>query len=322
MFNLLLNYVLQKHLFIFFVVLNMTTLSNIKYSISELSKLSGIKQHTIRIWEQRYGILIPERTDTKIRFYSDKELKLIMNIALLNKKGLKISKIAMLSEQELLTKVNEVEIVQYNHDIVIDQLTKSMISFDEPVFEKIINSAILNFGFQSVMLEVVYPFLEKIGLLWQTGHINPAQEHFISNLIRQKIIVAIDGQVVSYKANTKKVMLFLPQHELHEIAILFYSYILKLNHHHVIYLGANLPNIHVQEVINVYEPDFVFTVLTSSLNLKNTRQLFLQSSTNNPSIKFMIGGCQAYNLEDIGLSNINILHSLQEELDFCVNIEP
>lgn len=300
----------------------MTTLSNIKYSISELSKLSGIKQHTIRIWEQRYGILIPERTDTKIRFYSDKELKLIMNIALLNKKGLKISKIAMLSEQELLTKVNEVEIVQYNHDIVIDQLTKSMISFDEPVFEKIINSAILNFGFQSVMLEVVYPFLEKIGLLWQTGHINPAQEHFISNLIRQKIIVAIDGQVVSYKANTKKVMLFLPQHELHEIAILFYSYILKLNHHHVIYLGANLPNIHVQEVINVYEPDFVFTVLTSSLNLKNTRQLFLQSSTNNPSIKFMIGGCQAYNLEDIGLSNINILHSLQEELDFCVNIEP
>jgi len=322
LFNLLLNYVLQKHLFIFFVVLNMTTLSNIKYSISELSKLSGIKQHTIRIWEQRYGILIPERTDTKIRFYSDKELKLIMNIALLNKKGLKISKIAMLSEQELLTKVNEVEIVQYNHDIVIDQLTKSMISFDEPVFEKIINSAILNFGFQSVMLEVVYPFLEKIGLLWQTGHINPAQEHFISNLIRQKIIVAIDGQVVSYKANTKKVMLFLPQHELHEIAILFYSYILKLNHHHVIYLGANLPNIHVQEVINVYEPDFVFTVLTSSLNLKNTRQLFLQSSTNNPSIKFMIGGCQAYNLEDIGLSNINILHSLQEELDFCVNIEP
>jgi len=300
----------------------MTTLSNIKYSISELSKLSGIKQHTIRIWEQRYNLLKPERTDTKIRFYSDKELKLIMNIALLNKKGLKISKIAMLSEQELLTKVNEVEIVQYNHDIVIDQLTKSMISFDEPVFEKIINSAILNFGFQSVMLEVVYPFLEKIGLLWQTGHINPAQEHFISNLIRQKIIVAIDGQVVSYKANTKKVMLFLPQHELHEIAILFYSYILKLNHHHVIYLGANLPNIHVQEVINVYEPDFVFTVLTSSLNLKNTRQLFLQSSTNNPSIKFMIGGCQAYNLEDIGLSNINILHSLQEELDFCVNIEP
>ena len=297
----------------------MTTLSNIKYSISELSKLSGIKQHTIRIWEQRYGILIPERTDTKIRFYSDKELKHIMNIALLNKKGLKISKIAMLSDQELLTKVNEVELIQYSHDIVIDQLTKSMISFDEPVFEKIINNAILNFGFQSVMLEVIYPFLEKIGLLWQTGHINPAQEHFISNLIRQKIIVAIDGQVVSYKADTKKVMLFLPQHELHEIAILFYSYILKLNHHHVIYLGANLPNIHVQEVINVYEPDFVFTVLTSSLNLKNTRQLFLQSSTNNPSIKFMIGGCQAHNLEDIKLSNVKILSSLKEELDFCVD---
>ena len=295
----------------------MTKLSNIKYSISELSKLSGIKQHTIRIWEQRYGILVPERTDTKIRFYSDNELKLIMNIALLNKKGLKISKIAKLSDQELLDKVSEVEVIQYSHEIVIDQLTKSMISFDEPLFEKIINNAILNFGFQSVMLEVIYPFLEKIGLLWQTGHINPAQEHFISNLIRQKIIVAIDGQVVSYRANTKKVMVFLPQHELHEIAILFYSYILKLNHHHVIYLGANLPNVHVQEVINVYEPDFVFTVLTSSLNLKNTKQLFLQSATNNPTINFMLGGCQAFNLEDIGLSNVKILRSLQEELDFC-----
>ena len=297
----------------------MNTLSNIKYSISELARLSGIKQHTIRIWEQRYDILKPERTDTKIRFYSDKELKLIMNIALLNKKGLKISKIAMLSENELLTRVSDVEVDLYSHEIVIDQLTKSMISFDEPLFEKIFNNAILNFGFKSVMLEVIYPFLEKIGILWQTGHINPAQEHFISNLIRQKIIVAIDGQVVSYRSETKKIMLFLPQHELHEIAILFYSYILKLNQNHVIYLGANLPNVHVQEVINVYEPDFVFTVLTSSLNLKNTKQLFLQSSKSNPTIKFMIGGCQAYNLVDIKSENVKILNSLQEELDFCVD---
>ena len=299
----------------------MTTLSSIKYSISDLSKLSGIKQHTIRIWEQRYDILKPERTDTKIRFYSDKELKQIMNIALLNKKGLKISKIAELSDKELLSKVNEVEKSEYNQDIVIDQLTKSMISFDELSFEKIINKAILNFGFKSVMLEVIYPFLEKIGLLWQTGHINPAQEHFISNLIRQKIIVAIDGQVIKHKPESKKVMMFLPQNELHEIAILFYSYVLKLNHHHVIYLGANLPNIHVQEVIKVYEPDFVFTVLTSSLNFKNTNHLFWHSAVNNPSIQFMIGGSQACNIDVDGLTNVKKLLSLQEELDFCVSAE-
>ena len=118
----------------------MNALGNIKYSITDLSRLSGIKQHTIRIWEQRYGILKPERTDTKIRFYSDKELKQIINISLLNKNGLKISKIALLSDAELLEKVNELENTHYNHEIVVDQLTKSMIEFDEIGFEKIVNT--------------------------------------------------------------------------------------------------------------------------------------------------------------------------------------
>ena len=297
----------------------MNALGNIKYSITDLSRLSGIKQHTIRIWEQRYGILKPERTDTKIRFYSDKELKQIINISLLNKKGLKISKIALLSVEALLEKVNEIEDNQYSHEIVVDQLTKSMIDFDEQAFEKIINTSILKFGFQSVILDIVYPFLEKIGMLWLTGNINPAQEHFISNLIRQKIIVSIDGQSVNYKADSKKIMMFLPQHELHELAFLFYSYLLKLNNHHVIYLGANLPNADVQTVIDVYEPDIIYSVLTSSLHLKNTKQLFTQITTQNPKIKFFVGGCQACQLKELELPNTLLLYSLQEELDFCTN---
>ncbi len=299
----------------------MNRLGNIKYSITDLSRLSGIKQHTIRIWEQRYGILQPERTDTKIRFYSDKELKQIINISMLNKRGLKISKIALLSDVELNDKVNDVEVSQYSHEIVVDQLTKSMIDFDEIAFEKIINTSILKFGFQSVILDVIYPFLEKIGLLWLSGNINPAQEHFISNLIRQKIIVAIDGQSLQYTPDSKKVMMFLPQHELHEIAFLFYSYLLKLNHHHVIYLGANLPNADVQEVIKVYEPDIVFSVLTSSLHLKNTKQLFAQIAANNSSINILVGGPQANQLLEFVTSNFHILHSLEEELEFCKTLE-
>ena len=298
----------------------MNALGNIKYSITDLSRLSGIKQHTIRIWEQRYGILKPERTDTKIRFYSDKELKQIINISLLNKNGLKISKIALLSDAELLEKVNELENTHYNHEIVVDQLTKSMIEFDEIGFEKIVNTSILKFGFQSVVIDVIYPFLEKIGLLWLTGNINPAQEHFISNLIRQKIIVAIDGQTAHYKSDTKKVMMFLPQHELHEIAFLFYSYLLKINQYHVIYLGANLPNADVQTVIDVYEPDVIYSVLTSSLHLKNTKQLFNQITKQNKGIQFVVGGCQAKNLEDILTPNMRILYSLQDELEFCKDI--
>ena len=298
----------------------MKTLGNINYSISELARLSGIKQHTIRIWEQRYGILKPKRTDTKIRFYSDEELKLIINISLLNKNGLKISKIAQLSEEELERSVHELETKAYSHFIVVNQITKSMIAFDELLFEKIINSAILQFGFKSVILEIIYPFLEKIGLLWVTGNINPAQEHFISNLIRQKIIVAIDGQVSYHEKDSKKVMLFLPQHELHEIALLFYSYLLKTNKHQVVYLGANLPNADVKTVIDVYEPDIVFTVLTSSLHIKSSIQIFKNSAESYPAIQFVVGGAQAYQLAGIDASNVHLIYSLDEELAFCTNL--
>ena len=298
----------------------MNTLANINYSISELAKLSGIKQHTIRIWEQRYGILKPKRTDTRIRFYSDEELRLIINISLLNKNGLKISKIAKLSETELEKSVHQLETKEYSKDIVVNQLTKSMIAFDELQFEKIINSAILKFGFATVILDIIYPFLEKIGLLWVTGNINPAQEHFMTNLIRQKIIVAIDGQINYQDTNAKKIMLFLPQHELHELALLFYCFLLKTNKQNVIYLGANLPNADVKTVIDVYKPDIVFSVLTSSLHLKSTTQMFKNTSESYPSIHIVVGGAQASQLKDIKSSNFHIIHSLEEELNFCNNL--
>jgi MerR family transcriptional regulator, light-induced transcriptional regulator len=290
--------------------------NNIKYSISELAMLSGIKPHTIRIWEQRYGLLKPSRTDTKIRYYTDEDLKQLMNVSLLNRNGVKISKIACLCKDGLKDKVNEIETTCCTNQIIVDQLTKCMIAFDEQAFEKLINSAILKHGFKIVMLEIIYPFLEKIGLLWVTGNINPAQEHFISNLIRQKIIVAIDGHVCHFTSKSKKVMMFLPQHELHELSLLFFAYHLKTQNHHLIYLGSNIPNADVQPVIDVYEPDYVFTVLTSALHLKTTSELFVNLAKKNTTIKFEIAGVQAFHLSKSNAKNIHCFKSLNEVMNF------
>ncbi|MEQ9302640.1 MAG: MerR family transcriptional regulator, partial [Marinoscillum sp.] len=164
------------------------------FSIRDLEHLSGIKAHTLRIWEQRYELIKPKRTDTNIRYYDDHDLKLILNVALLKENGIKISKIAEMSDGELQREVLKLTERNLRYPEQIHALTISMVDLDEDRFNKIISSNILKLGFEKTMMNVIYPFLSKIGILWQTSAINPAQVHFISNLVRQKLIAAIDGQ--------------------------------------------------------------------------------------------------------------------------------
>ena len=177
------------------------------YSIKDLEKLCGIKAHTIRIWEQRYGLIKPKRTKTNIRYYMDADLKLLLNIALLNRNGTKISKIASMSEMEIAEKVATISEIDFEGGAQLDALTLSMIEMDEVKFDRILTTNIRQLGFEKTMLEVIYPFLDKLSLLWLTGSINPAQENFISNLIRQKIIVAIDNESFSVKRNNNKFLI-------------------------------------------------------------------------------------------------------------------
>jgi len=163
------------------------------YSIKDLEHLTGIKAHTIRIWEQRYDILSPKRTDTNIRYYDSTDLKHMLNIALLNNNGYKISKIAKMSQEEVFEAVLQTIDKNNNYSDQINALTVAMIDLNEAQFEKIMSTNILQIGFEDTMLNIIYPFLTKIGFLWQIDSINPAQEHFMTNLIRQKLIVAIDG---------------------------------------------------------------------------------------------------------------------------------
>ena len=164
-----------------------------KYTIKDLERVSGIKAHTLRIWEQRYDILIPKRTITNIRYYNDADLKKVLNVSLLNNNGLKISSIAKLNHESLVVEVEKLLNDYKKESLQIESLVICMLNMDEARFEKIINNSILHFGFENTIEKILFPFIQHMGNMWQTGIINPAQEHYISNLIRQKLIARIDN---------------------------------------------------------------------------------------------------------------------------------
>lgn len=234
-----------------------------KYSIKELEQLSGIKAHTIRIWEKRHNLVYPSRTSSNIRYYSDDDLKKIINVSLLNNHGIKISKIADMTVDQLNKKVLELAELRSDVNIHIDQLIIAMIDMEEEAFEKILNTLIIKYGFERAITEIVYPFLEKIGLLWQTQNITPAHEHFMSNLIRQKLIVAIDSLPIPAKG-ARKILLFLPEGELHELGLLFYHYITRNAGWRTYYLGQNVPHADLVSVFTTHQPELMVTSITTS----------------------------------------------------------
>jgi len=211
------------------------------YSIKELEKLSGIKAHTIRIWEKRYCLIEPHRTKTNIRYYTDNELKKILNVAVLNRHGIKISSIAKLNDLELREEIIRVSTTSDSSDTLIDSMVLSMIDLDEYKLEAMIDKSIHKIGLKSTVIDVLYPFLEKVGILWQSGDVYPAQEHFVSFLIRQKIIAATERLSNTFNKNGKKFLLLLPEGEWHEIALLFSQYLIREANHEVIYLGQSVP---------------------------------------------------------------------------------
>lgn len=211
------------------------------YSIRDLENLSGIKAHTIRIWEKRYSLIEPHRTTTNIRYYTDFELKKILNVAVLNKHGIKISNIAKLSDAELKDEIMRVSDANPDLKHAIDSLIVAMIDMDEIKFTSILAKSVSKKGFKETMLEVVYPFLNRIGVMWQAGEVNPVQEHFVSYLIRQKMIAAIDDVSNVFRTDAQSFLLFLPEGEWHEIGLLFASYLIKEAGHKVIYLGQSVP---------------------------------------------------------------------------------
>ncbi len=218
-------------------------MNNIKqdFTIKDLENISGIKAHTIRIWEKRYNLLQPKRTETNIRYYTPDNLTKLLNIVLLNNNKFKISKIAAMSDEDITTKSRELAFDLAINDEAINALKIAMFQFDKILFNNTYNKLLHKKTFREIFKDIFIPFLDHIGLLWQTETLLPAHEHFISNLIAQKIQINTEKLQYSISDTNKTYVLFLPENEIHELGLLYLNYELVLRGHHTIYLGQSLP---------------------------------------------------------------------------------
>lgn len=275
----------------------------VRYSIKDLEKYSGIKAHTIRIWEQRYKLLVPQRTDTNIRFYDEDQLKYLLNVTLLVDNGFKISQVCKFSEEEFNAQLLEVihkDSTTKNHQQLtssVNELVISMLELDERRFEKILASALLQRTFEEVLQVVIYPFLKRIGVMWRTGEVSTAQEHFIYQLIRQKVIVAIDGLMIPPK-DADKYLLFLPQSDFHDLLILLFTYVLKRRGKQCIYLGVDIPFKDLKQVTSITKPDALFTFIKAPASRLDTQAYVYELSETFSGKQILITG-NPYFMEDL-----------------------
>ncbi len=262
------------------------------YSIKDLEQLTGIKAHTIRMWEKRYNLIAPERTDSNIRFYSEEELRRLLNISLLNKNGQKISKLASLSNLELCEMVNSLNSELSDKSHQIDLLTRAMINLDENGFNRTLNKAIVKNGFEETLQNLVYPFLEKVGVLWQTGIINPSREHFVSAILKQKIYTAYDRILASPGETAQSIVFALNDREYHELSLLIGNYIAKRLKYNTVYLGQAVPYSSLKEIIEYTGSNILVTNFITSQEEKYIINYLKRISSDFPTLMILAGGHQ------------------------------
>lgn len=271
-------------------------MNNVKkiFSIKDLENFSGIKAHTIRIWEKRYGLLEPNRSDSNIRNYDEKNFIKLLNISMLYNSGYKISKIAQFSEEEINTRVRELKTKHNSSDTYINKFLVSMINYDVVQYHVIFNELLLTKSFKEIFFEYLMPLLNKIGDLWQTKSILPSHEHFISNLIIQKIYANIElTQNNSVKKHDKVFVLFLPLNEIHEIALLYIYFELRLLNYNCIYLGQNTDIEHLLSLKEMFANIHfisVFTVEPTSLEFDQYLDNLYQQLIKNTDNRFLFLG--------------------------------
>lgn len=238
------------------------------YSIKDLEGLTNLKAHTIRTWELRYALLKPRRTSTNIRFYDDEQLKKLLNVCTLMNAGMKISHISKLTSKEISKEIDELMKGQTAPDTqvetIINQALIAISTYNEPLFDKIFANAILRFGMVQTYLNIIYPLMMKTGIMWSNNDLIPAQEHFFSNLVKQKLFAAIDALPPASQLNQTWV-LFLNENEQHEIGLLFAAYLLRQQGKRVIYLGTNVPYNNLSAVVKQCNPTHIYTFITRNM---------------------------------------------------------
>jgi DNA-binding transcriptional MerR regulator len=284
-------------------------------NISDLETISGIKAHTIRMWEKRYNFLKPHRTETNIRFYDSDHLRKLLNAATLMQHGEKISNISRLTDTELLEKLELMEEeadVDTSAMIFINKLVIAMLSMDEASFDRTFSSCVLKLGLERTMEEVIYPFMQKIGFLWTLSKINPAQEHFASHLVRQKLYAAIDGMTITQQRNPSTFLLFLKEEEDHDLGLIYAHYLIRKSGHISYFLGGNVPLSNVSKTANELDIDYLVTFLTIGKNQDKLIDYLHSLSELNAAKKVLVAGRSIQDLDSENIKKTLFLKSVDE----------
>ncbi len=277
------------------------------YQIKQLERMTGIKAHTIRIWEKRYGLITPHRTSTNRRSYDERQVRKLLNVNTLLALGHKISKLAALTEDELNQVVQNLDVNLSTDTAIsgyIDDLLRSMLDFNEPAFEKIYAAATTRLGLYEAMIHVFYPFLVKVGVLWNVNKVAPIQEHFASNIIKRKLMAAIDGLVPAAKT-TKKFLLFLPPDEWHETGLLLADYIIRSHGYETIYLGQSVPLDGIHKVMVSLRPSHLLLFYINSKPKEEiAQQLKSLSGIDSSTTVLVAGNIDLFSENKPGLKNV------------------
>jgi len=262
-----------------------------QYSIRNLESLSGIKAQNIRVWERRYNLFQPQRTDTNLRLYSDEDLVKLLNIAVLIKHGNKISKLAAKDDEELKKMVHSLSYKPFLKNSEIDQLLTAVMDLDEYTFLKLYFKNRNTLGFEECVKEIIFPLLMRLGMLWRTGDIIPSQEHFASNLIRSLFLKEI-ASLEDPELSADSALLFLPEGEEHELSLLFYHYMAKKEGMKCIYLGTNVPYKDLKSIAESKHPKMVMTAFISSLAGRDLKSYLMKLRETFHDSLIMITGSQ------------------------------
>jgi DNA-binding transcriptional MerR regulator len=284
-------------------------MNNVKslFSIKDLENLSGIKAHTIRIWEKRYNLLSPNRTDTNIRFYDLKNLQKLLNVTLLYNNGVKISKISLLSEDEIKTQCRNIITDKSVKNLFINDLKLAMLNFDNVLFESSYQKLLKVIDFKEIYISYFIPFLLEIGLLWHTDTINHAHEHFITSLIKQKILVNIENiQALPPTKKDNRFILFLPENEIHELGLTYLNYEIMSRGYSSIYLGQSMP-INSLKSFLAYDDKITFityfTVTPSTEKIPEYLNEFHEKIISNCNSELWVLGRKVNELGNINVPN-------------------
>lgn len=275
-----------------------------RYSISDLEKLTGIMAGTIRIWERRYRIIKPHRTDTNRRWYDNDDLKRILNIAILYRKGIKISTIATFSGAEIEEKVKLLTKESSDIETHLDALIVAMSDLDEARINDILMRSIINRGFEDTFATIVFPFLRRVGIMWHTGSVDIGSEHFVTNLFRKRLIAAIDSLSPANHPEKKRFLLYLPENELHEMGLLFYKYIIRKAGHSVLYLGQSTPFIGLKDIVDRWHPHYLVTGALTTLPFGKPEDYLKRISTAFRDQTILVSGILVSYAKKVSLTNV------------------